>query len=560
MTSKVARALKLSANGMTVQVMGPIKWGSDEAQRRILGRDHPAAKWRNGRRQRAFDGPSTPTTRVAGGRPRHRSRPAPARPCTGDGDGDDHAQERDHRQVSLADRRGARRQQPPGERPRAMRRSPWARRPSSASTARGYLRRPRELRDRPGRRRPARRLRRLRRPADLVGPRRRRAAPRGRRPRQMDPRRGRLARRQDASPASPTTWSAGSGTPRPARSATSCAGTQAKTPHHFPSMLFACAFSPDGQYLATGDKVGHIVVWDVATGEPVATLEAPVMYTWDPVQRRHSIGGIRSLAFSPDGNLLAVGGMGKVGNIDHLEGPARVEVFDWRKGEAHPRVPRRQLQGPRRTPVFLPDGDWLLAVGGANDGFLMIFDLKAKAVASGEDRFPRPQAGEGRGPDLLPGGTWETGGLRDQGLRGSSHCSPPLARCLTSRREMVRPPRRLYFAERSEIRPCRERTTRNGAAVCASPPSFRPGGRSPTVRCRRGEPRSRESGRGAVEGTIVIAWTPWQCFLAGLVASLLVGATLGLLLWRHLAALRERDPDYFTRLMEEVQSKKARRI
>ena len=30
--------------------------------------------------------------------------------------------------------------------------------------------------------------------------------------------------------------------------------------------------------------------------------------------------------------------------------------------------------------MFLPDGDRLLAVGGANDGFLMLLDLKTKAV------------------------------------------------------------------------------------------------------------------------------------------------------------------------------------
>src|SRR5262249_52413344 len=110
-------------------------------------------------------------------------------------------------------------------------------------------------------------------------------------------------------------------------------GHEEMTPHHYPSMLYASAFSADGKYLATGDKVGHVVVWETATAKQVATLETPVMYTWDPTQRRHSIGGIRSLAFSPDGKLLAVGGMGKVGNIDHLEGKARVEVFDWAKGE-----------------------------------------------------------------------------------------------------------------------------------------------------------------------------------------------------------------------------------
>ena len=48
-----------------------------------------------------------------------------------------------------------------------------------------------------------------------------------------------------------------------------------------------------------GDKLGHVIVWDADTGEQVVAVDAPVMYTWDKVQRLHSIGGVRSLAFSP---------------------------------------------------------------------------------------------------------------------------------------------------------------------------------------------------------------------------------------------------------------------
>jgi WD40 repeat protein len=155
-------------------------------------------------------------------------------------------------------------------------------------------------------------------------------------------------------------------------------GHQEKTPHHFPSMLFACAFTPDGRHLATADKVGHIVVWEAATGKQAATLEAPVMYTWDPVQRRHSIGGIRALAFSPDGRLLAAGGIGKIGNIDHLEGKARVEVFDWARGQRTHEFPGDKFNGLVESLRFHPEGAWLLAGGGANDGFLMFFDLGAK--------------------------------------------------------------------------------------------------------------------------------------------------------------------------------------
>jgi WD40 repeat protein len=158
-------------------------------------------------------------------------------------------------------------------------------------------------------------------------------------------------------------------------------GHKEKTPHHFPSMLYACAFSPDNRLVATGDKVGHIVIWETGSGKPVTTLEAPVMYTWDPVQRRHSIGGIRSLAFSPDGKLLAVGGMGKVSNIDHLEGKARVEVFDWQKGQRTHEFPGDKFNGLVEQLQFHPQGDWLLAAGGAGDGFLMFFNLKdRKAV------------------------------------------------------------------------------------------------------------------------------------------------------------------------------------
>src|SRR4051812_34648963 len=78
-------------------------------------------------------------------------------------------------------------------------------------------------------------------------------------------------------------------------------GHEEQTPHHFPSMLYAACVSADGKLLATGDKVGHIVVWDLAAGSKLAALEAPGFYTWDPKERIHSIGGIRSLAFSPDG-------------------------------------------------------------------------------------------------------------------------------------------------------------------------------------------------------------------------------------------------------------------
>lgn len=155
-------------------------------------------------------------------------------------------------------------------------------------------------------------------------------------------------------------------------------GHKEQTPHHYPSMLYACAFAPDGKYLATGDKVGHIVVWEMATGKEVKTLETPVLYTWDPIQRRHSIGGIRAVAFSPDGKTVAAGGIGKIGNIDHLEGKARVEAFDWQKGDKTLELESDKFKGIINQLRFGPLGDWLICAGGAGDGFLLFVDPGAK--------------------------------------------------------------------------------------------------------------------------------------------------------------------------------------
>src|SRR5207245_11221975 len=91
-------------------------------------------------------------------------------------------------------------------------------------------------------------------------------------------------------------------------------GHQERTPQNFASMLYNCVFSADGRHLATGDRVRHVIIWDVATGRQAGAIDAPLLYTWDGTQRIRSIGGARGLAFSADGRQLAVGGVGQIGN------------------------------------------------------------------------------------------------------------------------------------------------------------------------------------------------------------------------------------------------------
>ena len=150
---------------------------------------------------------------------------------------------------------------------------------------------------------------------------------------------------------------------------------EVKTPHGFPSMLYAVAFSADGKWLATGDRTGRILVRDSASGQIAATLETPVMYTWDPTARRHSIGGIRSLAFSNDSRQLAVGGMGKVGNIDHLEGVSRIEIFNWQTAERRFEIEDSKHKGLVEALQFGPNDAFLIAAGGDNSGFISVYNM-----------------------------------------------------------------------------------------------------------------------------------------------------------------------------------------
>ena len=155
-------------------------------------------------------------------------------------------------------------------------------------------------------------------------------------------------------------------------------GHEPLTPTHFQSMLFSVCWSADGHKIATADKVGHVVIWDVRTGTSQATIEAPLFYTWDPSQRRHSIGGIRSLAFSPNGAQLAIGGINRIGNIDHLDAKTRVEIFDLSTKKSLMEFNGEKFNGLVNHLQYAPSGDMLIGAGGAAEGCLLFFDLKTK--------------------------------------------------------------------------------------------------------------------------------------------------------------------------------------
>ena len=116
--------------------------------------------------------------------------------------------------------------------------------------------------------------------------------------------------------------------------------------HEAPTVV---AFSPDSKTLATGGYDGKLKLWDTSTGgAPRRTLD----YASDA--------GVDSIAFSPDGNLVACGGAGPDGEV---------KVWDARTGELKFDL---HADGIANSLAFSPDSKQLIC---AADKFVKIWNV-----------------------------------------------------------------------------------------------------------------------------------------------------------------------------------------
>lgn len=190
-------------------------------------------------------------------------------------------------------------------------------------------------------------------------------------------------------------WDAGTG-----RLVHSLEGHARETPQGHVNALYAVAVSPDGASIASADRVGEVRVWEADSGRLAQVFQVPELYTYDPRQRKRSIGGIRAVAFSPDGTLAA-SGSGQVGNVDGFGGRSHMELWDWREPRRLVATGASGHKGILQDLAFHPSGLWLCAAGGgSDDGVLALWDAgelnqaaRAERDASAEtSRKPPPVA------------------------------------------------------------------------------------------------------------------------------------------------------------------------
>lgn len=115
-------------------------------------------------------------------------------------------------------------------------------------------------------------------------------------------------------------------------------------------ICLSVAISPSGDLAATGDASGHIILWNLATGEAIRRL-------------RGHVNGIYELAFHPGGRRLA-----------SASGDLTVKLWDVDSGLEV--LTLRGFDNNIYCLKFSPDGTHL-AAGGAFSGRLKMFDLAA---------------------------------------------------------------------------------------------------------------------------------------------------------------------------------------
>ncbi len=143
----------------------------------------------------------------------------------------------------------------------------------------------------------------------------------------------------------------------------------------------ALAFSPDASLLAVGTSIGQVKLFNTKTAELVRVLDderarltdKDTPENWKSLKR--ALGSVASLAFSPDGSLLAMCGTSFEDYSDIFDGierttlkttgPGRLKVFEVKTGTLN-----HDLVGHSHVydVAFSPEGDLLASAGSWDNG------------------------------------------------------------------------------------------------------------------------------------------------------------------------------------------------
>ena len=127
-----------------------------------------------------------------------------------------------------------------------------------------------------------------------------------------------------------------------------------------------CAFTPDGHFLAAGNMMGEVRVWDLRNegATPMKSFNSTDFTSWGSIKTHHHCGGIFGMSFSPDGKTLALCGMGPMGDPMAGNGKMTWQRWDWMKGEKCDQIRDGQHgNGLMESIAWMPDGSHFVMAG-----------------------------------------------------------------------------------------------------------------------------------------------------------------------------------------------------
>jgi WD40 repeat protein len=126
----------------------------------------------------------------------------------------------------------------------------------------------------------------------------------------------------------------------------------------------AVAFSPDGRYVAAGNLMGEIRVWEIATGQQVSQWTTPDLTSWGIIKSHHYLGGVFAMTFHPATEELYVCGMGPMRDPMAGNGVQRWQRFAWREGKKLDETHEGESgQGLMEALVFHPSQKYFVMAG-----------------------------------------------------------------------------------------------------------------------------------------------------------------------------------------------------
>ena len=170
--------------------------------------------------------------------------------------------------------------------------------------------------------------------------------------------------------------------------------SKAKLMHSFSHVppVQSVAFSNDGKFLAAGNLMGEVRVWELASGKQIASFSTPSFTGWGIIKGHYYTGGIFALHFAANDEELYLAGMGSTTDPAAGNGRQLWQRFHWRDGQRLAETNESDSgRGLMETLAFHPSGKYFVMGGRLENGkwSMAFFDAKSGALLHSLDTKSR---------------------------------------------------------------------------------------------------------------------------------------------------------------------------